>query len=76
MTQTLSNDLLCQILENQVKQAETLGKIQGDVSSLSGPEGRVTALERKETRNFWMTTAIGPALLGLHAALRKFGIQI
>jgi len=76
MTQQLSNDLLCQIIDNQREQAQLLGETKSAIDGLAGPEGRVTKLEKAATRNFWYTMCIAPALAIAHAAARKFGMQI
>lgn len=47
--------LLRDIRDTQVTQAETMGRIEGTLASLSGPEGRVTKLERKNDRDAWMS---------------------
>jgi hypothetical protein len=71
---SLSNDLLLQILEHQQDNAKLLGEVKSSIEGLSGPQGRVTALEHGQTRNFWLTMAITPLIGILHAITRKLGI--
>jgi hypothetical protein len=76
MTGNLQNDLLLQIQEQQVENARILGKIAADVEALAGPKGRVSKLENHETRNFWVSIAIAPALALAHGIARKLGVNI
>lgn len=69
-------DLVKDIRTTQLNQAATMGKIEANVESLCGPQGRVTALETSRTRQWWVTVAIAPALSGLFAIARKFGVTI
>jgi len=72
----LTNDILIQIHEQQLRSAEALGRIEADIRALAGPEGRVTKLERAGTRNFWISTAVAPALALAHGLARKFGVNV
>jgi hypothetical protein len=59
-----------------VEMAQTLGRIEGKLDSLTGPEGRITKIEKEQERQFWITVAIAPALAALHQLLRKFGVTV
>lgn len=59
-----------------IEMAQSLGRIEGKLDSLCGPEGRVTRLEKAQTRQWWFTMAVAPALALLHGAARKLGVQI
>ena len=62
--------------EFQLKVAEALGRIEEKVDQLSGPNGRIAALENEQRRTWWLSVAIAPALATTHALLRKFGVNI
>lgn len=59
-----------------IEMAQTLGRIEGKLDSLCGPEGRVTKLEKSQERHWWFTVAIGPTLALAHSVARKFGITV
>lgn len=46
---------------------ETLGRVEGKIDSLAGPQGRVTALESAQARHQWM--AWGKAIIASALAL-------
>ena len=46
------------------------------IEALSGPTGRVTALESAAKRQFWYSMGIAPALAVAHGIARKFGVNI
>lgn len=56
--------------------AEDIGYIKGMLEGLCGPEGRVTKIEQAQTRHWWLTVAIGPALALAHQFLRKVGVNV
>lgn len=62
--------------ELTIQMAQAIGRIEGKLDSLCGPEGRVTKLENAQTRQWWFTVAIGPALAILHGVARKFGLSV
>ena len=72
---SLSNDLLCQLLEGQAQNAEVLGKMAGQLESLAGPEGRVTKLERAKATQFWVNIIVVPMIAFMHAIARRFGLE-
>jgi hypothetical protein len=59
-----------------LEMAQSLGRIEGKLDSLAGPEGRVTKLEASQTRQWWLTACIGPALAIAHSVAKKLGVQI
>lgn len=67
---------LSEIRSTQLTQAEDLGYIKASVEGLAGPQGRVTNLERTNTRQWWLIIAITPALLTLHGIARKLGVNV
>lgn len=46
------------------------------VEDLSGPQGRVTALEDQAKMQKWYSFAVVPALASIHAVLSHFGIKV
>lgn len=73
MSQDLAKDILLQIQDQQTKDAQTLGQILG---KLEGYSERVTKLEIDQSRNWWLTVCVAPALAVAHATARKFGVNI
>ena len=67
---TLSNDLLLQIIDKQYEHSEVLHELKGDISV------RVRKLEDAQHLNWWMTYVITPVLMVLHGAARAFGVKI
>jgi len=64
-------------MENRlIEMAQALGRIEGKLDSLCGPEGRITKLEKTQERHWWFTVAIGPALALGHSIARKFGVNV
>jgi hypothetical protein len=59
-----------------LEMAQAVGRIEGKLDSLCGPEGRVTRLERSQTRQWWFSMAVAPALAGLHGIARKLGVNV
>lgn len=62
---------------------QILLKIQSDISStkalvetLAGPDGRIKALEKDQSRQWWVTVAVAPMLALGHGIARKLGVQI
>ena len=68
--------LLREIRDGQTDLAVKVGKVEAHVEGLSGPYGRVTALETTNTRQWWMHATITPLTAILYASLRKFGVHI
>lgn len=76
---TTSNDLfslLNQIRDTQLEQAGTIGKMSGQIEALSGPKGRIDALETTDTRQYWMHALVIPVIAFAHGVARKYGIDI
>lgn len=77
---TTSNDqnfnLLCQIRDTQIEQAEKFGLMAGQIQALAGPKGRIEALERTDNRQYWLHAAVLPIILGLHGIARKIGLTV
>jgi hypothetical protein len=59
-----------------IEMAQALGRIEGKLDSLCGPEGRVTRLEKSQTHQWWFSMAIAPALALAHEVARKFGVTV
>lgn len=68
--------LLSEIRTTQLDQAKDIGAMGSDIASLAGPTGRVTSLESSNTRQWWLISAITPALLIAHSFARKFGVDV
>jgi hypothetical protein len=55
-----------------------IGEIKGTLTSLAGPEGRVTALEEdlktQERRSWIQTGVIIPVVTALHLTAKKLGL--
>ena len=62
--------------EHNIEMAQALGRIEEKLDGLCGPTGRVTKLENAQTRQWWVSVAIAPALALLHGFARKFGVDI
>lgn len=62
--------------EYNFEMAQAIGRIEGKLDGLCGEHGRVTQLEKAQTRQWWLTFAIAPALALAHQALRKFGVNV
>lgn len=62
--------------DHLIDMAQTLGRIEGKLDSLAGPEGRITKLENIQDRQWWLTVAIGPVLAIAHQVLRKVGVNV
>jgi hypothetical protein len=75
-TQTLSNDLLLQILDHQEKNTHVIAETKALVESLAGDHGRVTALEHAQNRQWWVTVCIGPVLAVAHEVARRMGANV
>ena len=60
----------------QIDMAQAIGRMESKLDSLCGPEGRVTKLEKTQTRQWWLSVAVAPALGLLHAVARKAGVDI
>lgn len=77
---TTSNDqnfnLLCQIRDTQIEQAEKFGRMAGQLESLAGDKGRIAALETTDTRQYWMHALVIPVIAFAHGVARKYGIDI
>lgn len=69
-------NLLRDIRETQLVQAEEIGKIGASVEALAGPQGRVTKLETSSRNQWWFTSAVAPMLAVAHAVARKLGVAI
>jgi hypothetical protein len=59
-----------------LEMAQAIGRIEGKLDSLCGPEGRVTKLENAQTRQWWLTAVVVPILAVAHAFARKMGVNI
>ena len=70
MTQSLNNDLLLQILEQQQSDSKVLHELKGNIDT------RVKSLESAAGHNWWMTYVITPCLMIAHGAARHFGVRI
>lgn len=75
-----SNDqylaLLNEIRTTQISQAEKFGRMAGQIEALAGPNGRISALETTDTRQYWMHALVIPVLTALHVIARRSGIAI
>lgn len=70
MSERLSNDLLCQLVDGQKDQAETLARIEGNLTA------RVESLESTHKWNKVITYVVTPFLVLGSAVARHFGIKI
>lgn len=65
-------------LEILSRLASDVGYIKGKVEDLSGPEGRVTALEKEQkdarNRQWWHSSVVLPLSLAGHAVMKHFGL--
>lgn len=73
MSQDLAKDILLQIQDQQTQDAKTLGEILGE---LRGYNTRIVSLEHDQSRNWWLTVCIAPALALGHGIARKLGVNI
>lgn len=67
---SLSNDLLLQILDQQKKDSDILHELKGDVTV------RVIKLEDAAHFNWWTTYVVTPLLMIAHGTARHFGVKI
>jgi hypothetical protein len=75
-TNSVVFNMLRDIRDTQLEQAESLGKMAGQIDSLAGAEGRVTKLESAQTRQWWFTFAIAPVLMIAKGIVNHFGVKI
>lgn len=59
-----------------LEMAQALGRIEGKLDNLCGPEGRVTKLEASQVRQWWFTACIGPVLAIAHGIAKKVGVNV
>ena len=59
-----------------LQMAEDIGYIKGKLDSLCGPEGRVTQIEKSQTRQWWFSAVVAPFLVIAHAVARKLGVTV
>ena len=59
-----------------LEMGQTLGRIEAKLDGLCGPEGRVTKLEKAQTRQWWLTVAVTPIIALLHGIARKAGVDV
>ena len=55
------------------KMAEDIGYIKGMLEGLAGPEGRITKLEKTNSRQWWFHSVQVLLITGL-TSLRKYGV--
>lgn len=72
--------LLRDIRDTQLKQAETIGEIKGQLSGLCGPEGRITKIEQDKVREGWKSfgkhaLTVIVAIAG-HKAIKLLGLDL
>ena len=65
--------LLRDIRSTQLEQAEKQGQMRGDVDGIAL---RIGIVEKANTRHWWVTVCIAPALALAHGIARKLGVQI
>ena len=53
-----------------------LQRIETKIDLLSGPDGRIRALEKASERQWWFTMAVAPALAVGHTILRAFKLNV
>lgn len=68
--------VLSEIRNTQVTQAGQLGRIEGQIEGLAGPDGRIKALETTNNRQWWLHAAVLPAMVILRSAALKYGVRI
>ena len=69
-------DLLNKINEHNTDAVQRLARIEEKLEALTGPEGRVTRLERSNVRQWWISVGVAPVVAVLHAVARKFGANV
>jgi hypothetical protein len=62
--------------EFNTEMATAITRIEGKLDSLCGPEGRVTKLEKAQTRQWWFTVVVSPFLAIAYAIARKLGVTV
>lgn len=72
----MNQDFQTQVLTELGNIKATCASTAEKVEALAGPNGRVTALESSQKRQFWYTVAVMPIIAGFHAGLRKLGVDI
>lgn len=64
-------------MENRlIEMAQALGRIEGKLDGLCGEEGRITKLEKSQTRQWWFSVAVAPFLAIAQHIARKFGVTV
>lgn len=61
--------------EYNLEMAHTLGRIEGKLDSLCGPEGRVTKLEHSQEKQWWVSFVITPIVIALGHIARALGVK-
>lgn len=56
--------------------ALAIGRIEGKLEVLCGPEGRITKIEKSQTRQWWFSMAVAPFLAIAQAVARKLGVIV
>lgn len=69
-------EILSEIRQTQITQAGQLGRIEGQLEGLAGPDGRIKALEITNNRQWWLHAAVLPAMVILRSAALKYGVRI
>jgi hypothetical protein len=62
--------------EYNLEMAQAIGRIEGKLDGLCGPEGRITRIEESQTRQWWFSAVIAPFLVIAHAVARKLGVNV
>ena len=62
--------------EYNADMARSLGRIEGMLEGLCGPEGRVTKIEKSQERQWWFSAVVAPFLVVAHAVARKLGVTV
>lgn len=58
--------------ENEFQIATALGRIEGKLETLCGPDGRIKKLEDAQTRQWWYTVAVLPFVTALSHIMRTY----
>ena len=69
-------ELLSEIRTTQIEQARQLGRIDGQLEALGGPQGRINSLEATNNRQWWLHAAVLPIMFSIHGFAHKIGLNL
>jgi hypothetical protein len=59
-----------------IKLIEDVAYIRASLDALTGPDGRIKAIEKEAEKQWWVTVALAPLMGIAHAVSRKFGLDV